>query len=337
MKKFIINCLLFITPLFFLIIEYVICDPFKVLHHYDNYYIDGDGGAVNRNYVSTMNYINKKEIYHYDSFIFGNSRSLFYMIDKWKNHLDSNSVCYHFSESGGSINGLYYKVKFIDESGEIIKNALFVIDYSLISNFEQDGRLFIMPPVLTNNSNFLKFHREHLSGFFDIFFWLHWTEYNITGKYREIMDKYIVKGTNYKYYNPITNEEPRTIQDSLIKMGKYFDRKIISEFEEKQFPDSIALPKIDGKKEHSLLEMQKILKKQHTKFRIVISPLYDQIKLNPKDYKILCGIFGKENVFDFSGVTKWSLDYRNYYEPSHYLPQVAAEIMDSIYACKMEH
>ena len=333
MKKFLKYSLLFILPLILYLVEYVICDPFKVIRHYDNYYLEKGSGSVNRNFVSTMNYLNKNDLYHYDSFIFGNSRSLFYMIEDWKDHIDSNSICYHFSESGGSINGLYYKVRLIDENGGKLNNALFVIDRDLLANLEQDGRLFIMPPVLNYNKNIVQFHKEHLLAWFDFKFWLLWTEYRITGVYRQEMNDYLAIGTNYKYYNPITNEEPRIVQDSLISIGEYYNEERIAEFETaQQFSDSISPPYLNDIKIKSLMEMHSILERQHTKYRIIISPMYNQIKLNPSDYQILCMVFGKDNVFDFSGVSKWSGDYHNYYETSHYLPNVAAQVMDSVYS-----
>ena len=88
----------------------------------------------------------------------------------------------------------------------------------------------------------------------------------------------------------------------------------------------------EKEKVNSLKGIRELFDKHHTNYRIVVSPLYDQIKLNPKDYKILCEIFGSQYVYDFSGVNNWTEDYHNYYEPSHYLPSVASEIMKQIYS-----
>ena len=56
--------------------------------------------------------------------------------------------------------------------------------------------------------------------------------------------------------------------------------------------------------------------------------------LYPEDEKALRAIFGDDCVFNFSGINKWTTDYHNYYEVSHYRPHVASEIMDSIYSGK---
>ena len=59
--------------------------------------------------------------------------------------------------------------------------------------------------------------------------------------------------------------------------------------------------------------------------------MYDQKKLNIEDLSILNALFGKENVFDFSGINQITNNLYNYYETSHYRPHVAKKIIDEIY------
>ncbi len=332
MKKYIKYILVFIIPFVVLFCLYIYFDPFKVIWHYDNYYCN-IGGELNRNYVSTMNYLNKKDQYHYDSFIFGNSRSKFYMIDDWKKYLPAESSCYHFSESGGSINGLLYKLRLIDSLNEHINNSLFVIDCILLERIEQDGAVVIMPPALTNynKNNWFKFHQEHLFQWYNPRFFYYWAKFKLTGTHEEAMESYIPKGTNYKYYNPITNEEPNYVQDSLIALGVYYDQERLKVFEGKQHPSISRELLSDHEKIRSLLEIREILAKHRTHYKIIISPLYSQKKINPKDLEFLKTLFGSNNVYDFSGVNQYTSDYHNYYENSHYLPSVARDIMSKVY------
>lgn len=321
---------MFLTPFMVLLAAYLYIDPFKVVWHYDNYYAYNGGGALNRNYVSTMTYLNQYERYHYDSFIFGNSRSLFYRVADWKKHLPASAFCYHFSESGGSINGIYYKVRLIDQLGEHLRHVLIVADYTLLRSMQQQGAVFSMPPAL-DKSNFFAFHCEHLKNWFNPSFLYYFTKYHVTGTYTPDMGSYILTGKNYRYYDPVTNEEPNGVQDSLIAIGKYYDEKTVRAFAGKHRPDT--LPVILDKEEAigRLCDMQRIFQRHHTVCRIVISPLYDQVSLHPKDVATLKRIFGEKSVYDFSGVNRWTEDEHNYYEPSHYLPSVAAEIMDSLF------
>jgi len=88
---------------------------------------------------------------------------------------------------------------------------------------------------------------------------------------------------------------------------------------------------IFGSQMDLLNDMASIFHKQKTDYRIVISPLYDQLKLNAGDLETLRRIFGTENVYDFSGINEITKDYHNYYENSHYRPHVCTSILDEIY------
>ena len=132
-------------------------------------------------------------------------------------------------------------------------------------------------------------------------------------------------------YNPITNEVQEYVADDAIADGTYYTPARMQRFEGKQFHDSIAPPVIGRKQTALLLTIREIITHHATDCRIVINPLYDQIRLNPRDYDTLCRIFGSENVYDFSGPNIWNSDYRLYYEDSHYRPIVARQMMDIIY------
>ena len=80
-----------------------------------------------------------------------------------------------------------------------------------------------------------------------------------------------------------------------------------------------------------LTEISRLLHLHHTQYKVVISPLYDQIKFNPSDLQVLQEIFGRQNVYDFSGSNAITSDYHNYYEESHFRPVIAQRLMDSIY------
>ena len=67
-----------IIPLIIILLTYVALDPFKVVRKYDTFYdIDAKGSvAINRDYVSTTTFANNYNRENYNSFIFGNSRSI---------------------------------------------------------------------------------------------------------------------------------------------------------------------------------------------------------------------------------------------------------------------
>ena len=331
MKHFLVKITTFCLPLFILAIIYIITDVFKVIYHYDPYYTDSYYIGVNRAYGSTMTYINQNPKYHYDSFIFGNSRSLFYEIDTWKKYLPKESVCMHFDESGGSISGVRDKVAFVDKSGGNLKNALLVIDHNLLSNLEQkNGYLFIAPPVLKNNRNVINFHVQHFSAFINPKFLVALADYNMFGTFRPYMRNLISDG--HSTYLPQYNEFQKTLTEKEIAKGIYYDAAHVKVFEDVQKPGTYSSEVLNIEEIECFKDIKDIFDKHKTSYKIVISPLYDQIKLNRSVYQTLCSIFGKEHIYDFSGVNKWNKDYHNYYEDSHYRPIVSAEIMDMIYS-----
>ena len=74
-----------------------------------------------------------------------------------------------------------------------------------------------------------------------------------------------------------------------------------------------------------------ILKVHNSEYKVIISPLYNQKKIAIEDLEHLREIFGEKHVFDFSGINKFTSDYKNYYEDSHYRPIVANEILKFLY------
>ena len=88
---------------------------------------------------------------------------------------------------------------------------------------------------------------------------------------------------------------------------------------------------IKDKQKRLLKEIYEILIRNKTVYRIVISPLYNQFEFNPGDYNYLCSLFGKKNVYDFSGTNEITNNIINYYDDKHYRPHVAKYILDVIY------
>lgn len=331
MKRFLFNILAFGLPLWILGVIYFITDVFKVIHHYDSYYNDSYYIEINRSFGSTMTYVNQNPKYDYDSFIFGNSRSIFYEVDTWKKYLPKESHCMHFDESGGSISGIRDKIMFIDNSGGRINNVLMVIDHGLLSNLEIKDRWYcISPPILKHYTNFLNFHLQHFMAFLNIRFLVAIVGYNLTGEFLPYMEGYVCK--NRPLFIGMYNELRHSFAEKEIANGTYYDLDRIKVFENMQKPGTYSNEKIGEKGLQLLKDIKKVFDKQHTSYKIVISPLYDQVKLNRTTYEILCQIFGKDKIYDFSGENKWSKDYHNYYEASHYRPHVAAEVMEIIYS-----
>lgn len=313
-----------------MLLLYIVIDPFKVLWHYDVYYTQDNCIGLNRGFVSAEHYNNHYNEYNYNSFIFGNSRSIAYYEEEWKKYIPKESVCYHFDASGGSVGELFYQIKFISEHGSI-KNALLILDLDLLGSTEMQGILFSCPPLLKANKGLLKFHHQYFTSFYDYEFFYSFLDYNIHKKYKPYMGYYINSPERAMEYNPINNELNWNNQEEIIREGLYYTTERIHGFKNAQFPNKVSESVIDEERKELLKDIKSIFGIHKTRYRIIISPIYDQVKINPVDLQFLYDMFGKDYVFDFSGPNKWNSNYHNYYETSHYRPCVANEIMKIIY------
>lgn len=332
MKKFLIISFLFLFPLYFLVFVYVIIDPYKVIYHHAPFYETRNNFTIHRGYVSTMTFKEQIEKYGYNSYIFGNSRSLFYEVETWQKYLPLNSSCYHFDESGGCVRGLYEKVEYINKHHADLDYALIVLDEELLSFYERTGPLFMPIPELKTGFRLfqqLSFHFKYFSCFIKPKIFVAILDYSIFRTYRSYM-KSIIDPLEISY--DIKSNEIRLVEiESKIDNGNYYTDEKMSVFNHAQFPSDSCTCHLDEEKVILLKNIKDIFDSKRTSFKVVISPLYDQKKMNIQTVLTLQSIFGEANVYDFSGINKWNQDYRNYYEASHYRPQVAAEIMSIIY------
>ncbi|MGZ5285665.1 MAG: hypothetical protein ACXWB9_00705 [Flavisolibacter sp.] len=336
-KKFLARLLLFSIPFILMVVTYIYLDPFKVVWNYPAYYDTAGSNniSLNKDYVSTENWKKYYSQYKYDSYIFGSSRSIYYEIDTWKELIGADyKSCYHFDAYGESLYGIAKKFEFLESRNIPIKNALIVLDGEILGQTENSGgHLFIKHPLLSGQHPFM-FQVECFKSFFDFKFLTSYLDFKITGKVKEYMKKeFMIVDRSPIHYDPVTNELRQKSYEEMItknKEGFYEPRKAV--FYERKARDSIAMRIIQEGQRELLLSIKRVLDKNNSNYRIVISPLYDQVKFNPDDLGALQEIFGHNQVFDFSGVNEFTASKYNYYETSHYRPHVANEIMKKVYA-----
>jgi hypothetical protein len=336
-KTFLVKLLLFSIPFLVFVSLYFYLDPFKIVRHYDSFYQSGRPNYItlNKDYVSTENWINHQQQYAYDSYIFGNSRSMFYEIGTWKKYIRTDSEkCYHFDASAESIFGIAKKLSFLSERNMKIKNALFVIDAGALNKADNSGgHIFMKDPRISGESR-IGFQVEFLKDFFDFDFLRALIDFKLTGKVKDYMRKDFLLDDRPFYYDYVTNEVRMDYFEDLIKKdtGAYYGPRNGIFFTRDMSVQKVYDPVIHPKQLALLDTIKRILQDHQTNYKIVISPLYDQKKLNPADLQILQEVFGKENVFDFSGINDFTRTKYNYYETSHYRPFIADEIMRKVYS-----
>ena len=311
-----------------LTVLYFATDPFCVLHR--KLYAPTHPVAINRDYASTQLYLEQQAQHDYDSMVFGNSRSLAFRCQDWLSAMGrTGRRCFHFDAWKESLFGLAAKVRLVDQLGHSVRDALVVIDGSLLAGVvPSDDPVFRSHPRLIGQS-WLGFQADYLTDFFSNHFCLKYVDYALFGK---------VRG----YMGPAFNARGFThLLDSNDEFFTAADRQIEREGEAywRNRPD-IFVPRTGGtapvtildEQQRLLAAIQAVFERRGTRVQIVIAPLYDEIRLNPADVQRLRVIFGADRVADYSGDNALTADVRNYYENSHFRPQVARAILSDLYA-----
>jgi hypothetical protein len=330
LKRITIFCL----PFIILLILYGYLDPFKVIKKYQTFYISDaiSGVVLNRDYVSTSTFDNNYLSCKYNSFIFGNSRSIFYEVSDWKHYISETSNCFHFDASGESLYGIYRKIKYLDEKDVSINDVLVIFDYSTLTQIDsKQTHINVISPQLENFQNFISFHFCFIRAFFTPKFMIAYFDYKISGKVKKYMIKNSLLDDRLRHYELETNEISFPLFEELIEKGEYYTPERRGIFYRRDSLQSFEPLTIREKQKKLLTEIRDVFIKNKTNFKIIINPLYDQKKLNEDDFLYIVSLFGKERVFDFSGINEFTNDYSNFYEASHYRPHIAREILRRLY------
>jgi hypothetical protein len=328
MKAFIKNLLLFLSPFILWLISYFIFDPFRVLYNYKDY--SKGRITLNLDVVSTETYIHHYKKYQYNSFILGSSRAIAYKPKSWEKYLPADASPYVMNAHGESIFGIYTKLKFLDETKEPIRNALIILchDVSFPKDMHPSSHLFIKDPLITKDS-YLNFHLQFLKAYSNPQFFLSAIYYQLTYNYKNFMQDYIENRTII--FDTVTNELNNVEREQEINSDPanyYTKRSALFYKREGEVTDSAGI--ISNEQIFMLQEIVRIFKKNNSSYRVVISPLYEQVKFSKRDLQILKNEFG-DNLYDFSGSNKFTNSIRNYYEASHYRPFIGDSIMSLIY------
>jgi len=332
MNKFIYNIILFFIPIILLVVAFIQLDPFKVLNEYESYYED-NLVALNREFVCLKTYNKYREQEKFNSFIFGSSRSQAYKCEQWKKYLAPADNQFHFDAGGEGVYGVRNKVKYIDSIGDKIENALIIVDREfLVRTKNRSGHIFISPPEFTKTSK-TAYYMVFINASLNLRFMIAYLDYKMFGSYRPYMADLIIK-PNYKARaNDVNcdfwyNRDEHIQKDSLGYYKQLIDQGVFYDRASNKKRDMCDVTELERKQ---LKEIKEVFSHHNTNYKIIISPLYDQIPLEKDQVELLEEIFGAQNVYNFSGKNDLTEPIINYYEASHYKPFVANMILSKIY------
>lgn len=319
-------------PILALVGFYLAKDPFRVTRRYDSYYERGNPGGVvlNREYVSMEVFLRRYPERQWDSFVFGNSRSLFYQAGDWAPLIHSPRI-FHFDASAESIYGITRKLEFLERRRIPVRHALIVLDADTLRVVGNSrGHIFVKHPLLSGQGR-VSYQLEFFKAFCSPAFLLAYLPYQFSHR---VTDHEVLDDRPFDYdprYNETRFDEYERLMETNV--AAYYAPR--SGFFYPRPPAEVVSPPVIGEPCKQLLgRISRVLARQRTDFRLAISPLYDQKRLNPSDLACLREAFGPDKVFDFSGINNLTSCRTNYYESSHYRPHVARRILAEMYAAK---
>ncbi len=285
----------------------------------------------NRDFVSSETFLKNYNLYKYDSFIFGSSRTMAYKTKSWRQYLPKNISPFVFDGLNESIYGIHKKIMYLKKNNIKIKNCLIIVCPGTTFSRETDhlGHLGIKHPTISETS-WLNFYKVALNDYYSLNFLKAYFQFLITKKYNSSMSEYII---NEKIISDnITNDGWLMGKENEIlnNPAKYYGlRKQI--FYTRDGILKFTPQKITTKQLTMLKEIRITFNKYHTNYKLVISPMYDQIKFNVNDLNTIKNIFGKDKVYDYSGINKFTAKKEYYYESQHYRPILGDSLMKIIY------
>ncbi len=333
MKKFATYLFLFLLPLILIMLPFFIGDPFKILHHYDRYYPE-DGMPLyinnNRSYVSTRMYLQYKDSFHYNSFIFGSSRSGNFFVEDWKQYLQESASCFHFDGYGESLYLVYKKLLFVNGKSPI-DNVLLPVDAELLGKDTPfKGHIWVTPIELLDYHQFGEFYGEHIRAYLSPKLFLAYTDLLLTNKVRPYMMEWGIVSSIPSYYHLSINECNKHIP-IIPCPDSYYTERLLNDFASARRDTSDYASMLNENHKSMLRDIKSVFDQNHTNYKIVINPMWNQRCLAQDDVDYLIELFGKDNVFSFEGKNSITEDYHNYQNATHFWPHIAAKMMQIIY------
>lgn len=331
MSHFLKRAFLFLTlPLTVIILvvgSYLYFDPFKVVRHYADY--SGSIVGMNREHVSTQMYLRQRGRYAYNAFIFGSSRTKGFRAASWKKHLPPDAQPFLFDASCETVYGIYRKVRFLDSVHAPLKYALVVLcrNASFVRDDNFEVFLHIKDPVISGESRW-KYQLTFFRAYTNFSFLKAFCYARLYGCQPWMGD---LLHTEPLTYDTVTNDQYNPSQELMLKENPdLYYRQHRTAFYDRKGETTAATRQITQRDSAMLFEIARLFKKNGTEYKVVLSPLYEQVKFYPKDLTLLRLAFGNR-LYDFSGANYFTNDIRHYYESSHYRPLVGDSIMNLIY------
>ena len=301
MKRFIKKCIIFILILSVLFLPLGVgLDPYNIFHWN---HIRNNGVEPNKSYVKMMNILNNKD--KFDSFLFGSSRAGFFDVSKM-----NDGKYYDMAYSEGLPGEHLQNIKDLLDRGVKIKNITMGVDdisYFVDPDFHSDQlyrKAFPWDGSLSDKAGF----------------YLSYLDLVTLSQSIEVIMKHKNTDPGYGARLLETGTENLSIEPDF-----HYD-KLDPTWSDYYYPREESLDEIG--------EIVEICRENGIKLRVFTNPVngYTYAKDIANGYIPFLKKLAKVTPYwNFSGFNNVTLDMSNYYETSHFSPEVADQIIDRIY------
>jgi hypothetical protein len=322
------------SPLALTAAVYVACDPFRVLRHYEfgDYYDDAAPVELNRDYVSLQLFWKYEPVKHFDSFILGSSRSFPFQCDAWQRYI-APATPFHYPAASENIYGILKKLLYLEQNHIPLRHVLIEAGMPALAGatarYDAPHRL---PYELTGES-WVDFEGGFLKAFFSDLYFLKYMDYRARGRVDSFSSDALAIRRGAIRIRPETNDMlwPATDRELQRDEGAYYANHPDDFPPRSDAAPPCADPVIHAAQISVLGQIRGILARNGTDYRVVLTPEYRQICLNPRDLGQLMAIFGQDHVVDLLGVNEYTRDRSSFYDGTHVRLPVAEKILADIY------
>ena len=329
MKKILLKGLLLTFPFLLLLGYFLIEDPMKVVYPTES---PLEKGVLINDRLYQYRWLYSKP-YPYNAFIFGSSRSKAFHTDVWSRYL-KNAVPFHMGVNDETLLGLSKKIKALPEMGYKVDYALLTLDYRLLSLIREHSGHIMLEHYKVSGTSTLEYYKAFFTAFLKPDFLRAYYLWETQGFADQSLNNYIFT-EDFAYDKKTGDHRYFGFEEELKKDSLSYYRNRTNRFYQRNQEKQNEAPQIIGEEQKKLLlDILSSFKKLQTRYKIIITPNYDQLKFNKKDFLWLSENFGQRNVFDFSGINEMTKDVGNYYEERHFKPYIANKIIDNVYTEK---
>jgi hypothetical protein len=324
-RRLVVRALILLGPFVFLCTAFLLLDPFHLVWAVDDPLVQG---ALMNDRVFQARWLDRHRG-EYDAFIVGSSRSKAFQTADWTPYLDGPVRPFHLGVNDETVYGLARRLQFLERARFDIRHVFVSVDARLLGRPRNpEPHIFREHPLVSGEPTPV-FYKRFFLAFLDPGFLRAYSHWRLHGE--ALADTEMYLWTEAFEYRPVTGDHVYASFERELAAGEdaYYARRA------KTFarvPARPGGPILSQEGRRLLEEAAGVLNRARSDVRVVVTPNYDQLPLDPADRQALEEAFGPERVWDFSGANAITADMRNYYEQRHFRPHVARDILARVYA-----